>query len=262
MSQLAFEAIDHGCDRWVVWLHGFLGSSGDFRPIAKRLAPDYNALLVDLPGHGRSMHVDPASIEDAGDKVVDLIRRLGVPRPALVGYSLGGRVALSLAARWQGVVRALVLVSASPGIIGDNARAARRARDERVAEYLKTWPDDRFLDFWYRQSVFRSLQRMPAVLRAAAATRNLTDRSVAARAVVNYSPGQQKPVWDVLPALRSNLLYVAGECDGKYVATGIRVVTRSRRAHLAVISGSGHVVHLERPRAFARTLRTFLDRTH
>ncbi len=261
MSALSFRTVDSDQSRRVVWIHGFLGSSNDLLPVAQQLSSHAGSILVDLPGHGESSHIDPSSIEEAADRVARVIDELKIARPVVAGYSLGGRVALSLAARHPHVVGPLAVISAMPGIVGADARARRRERDGRVAEFLRTWPEDEFVDFWYRQSVFRSLRRDRRLLRIAVESKVIADKELAARALVNYSPGQQKPVWDVLPALRSGLLYVAGSEDGKYVATGVRVAKQCRRARLVVIRGSGHVVHLERPRALARALSEFLERT-
>src|SRR6266545_948250 len=92
----------------VVLVHGFTQTLAAWEPVAARLGARWRVLRVDLPGHGGSA---------AG-------------RAAYVGYSLGGRLCLRLALDRPDLVRALVLLSASPGIADPAARAERVAADE------------------------------------------------------------------------------------------------------------------------------------
>jgi pimeloyl-ACP methyl ester carboxylesterase len=102
----------HGSGRPLVLLHGGLGSGEMFGPIVPRLAEHHQVIAVDLQGHGRTADVDrPITLETMGDDIGALIGHLGVGRPDVMGYSLGGGVAFQVALRHPGLVRKLVLVS-------------------------------------------------------------------------------------------------------------------------------------------------------
>jgi pimeloyl-ACP methyl ester carboxylesterase len=102
----------HGSGRPLVLLHGGLGSGEMFGPIIPRLAESHQVIAVDLQGHGRTADVDrPLALETMGDDIGALIGHLGVGRPDVMGYSLGGGVAFQVALRHPGLVRKLVLVS-------------------------------------------------------------------------------------------------------------------------------------------------------
>jgi pimeloyl-ACP methyl ester carboxylesterase len=102
----------HGSGRPLVLLHGGLGSGVMLGPIVPRLAEHHQVIAVDLQGHGRTADVDrPITLETMGDDIGALIGHLGVGRPDLMGYSLGGGVAFQVALRHPGLVRKLVLVS-------------------------------------------------------------------------------------------------------------------------------------------------------
>ena len=91
----------HGTGRPMVLLHGGLGSGEMFGPVLPALAADHQVVVVDLQGHGRTADIDrPLDVRLMADDVAALIDHLGLDRPDVVGYSLGGGVALHTAAKY------------------------------------------------------------------------------------------------------------------------------------------------------------------
>jgi pimeloyl-ACP methyl ester carboxylesterase len=104
----------HGAGRPLILLHGGLGSGEMFGPLLPALAASHKVIAVDLQGHGRTADVDrPISIETMADDIAALIEHLGLDRPDVMGYSLGGGVAMLTAIRHPEVVGRLVAVSAN-----------------------------------------------------------------------------------------------------------------------------------------------------
>jgi pimeloyl-ACP methyl ester carboxylesterase len=103
----------HGAGRPLVLLHGGLGSGEMFGPTLPTLAEHHQVIAPDLQGHGRTGDIDrPLDVKLMADDIAALIRHLGLDRPDLVGYSLGGGVALFTARKYPEFVRKLVVVSA------------------------------------------------------------------------------------------------------------------------------------------------------
>jgi pimeloyl-ACP methyl ester carboxylesterase len=103
----------HGSGRPLILLHGGLGSGEMFGPVLPALAADHQAILVDLQGHGRTADIDrPIRIDLMADDIAALIGHLGLDKPDIFGYSLGGGVAFQLAVRHPELIRKLVVVSA------------------------------------------------------------------------------------------------------------------------------------------------------
>ena len=104
----------HGAGRPLILLHGGLMSGETFGPVLPLLAERHQVVVPDLQGHGRTADIDrPIDVRLMADDIAALIDRLGLGKPDVVGYSLGGGVALHIAARHPGKVRRLVLVSAN-----------------------------------------------------------------------------------------------------------------------------------------------------
>ena len=104
----------HGTGRPLILLHGGLGSGEMFGPILPALTANHQVIAPDLQGHGRTADVDrPLSIETMADDIAALIKHLGLEKPDVMGYSLGGGVAMLTAIRHPEVVGRLVSVSAN-----------------------------------------------------------------------------------------------------------------------------------------------------
>ena len=103
----------HGAGRPLVLLHGGLGSGEMFGPILPTLTDHHQVILVDLQGHGRTADIDrPLDTRLMADDVAALIDHLGLRKPDVVGYSLGGGVAFQVAFRHPEKVGRLVAASA------------------------------------------------------------------------------------------------------------------------------------------------------
>src|SRR5216683_5180323 len=103
----------HGAGRPLVLLHGGLGSGEMFGPVMPELTEHHQVVAPDLQGHGRTADIDrPLDIRLMADDIAALIDHLGLDKPDVVGYSLGGGVALQTAIKYPGLVRRLVAASA------------------------------------------------------------------------------------------------------------------------------------------------------
>jgi pimeloyl-ACP methyl ester carboxylesterase len=133
----------HGAGRPLILLHGGLMSGETFGPVLPLLAERHQVVTVDLQGHGRTADIDrPIDIRLMADDIAALIDHLRLDRPDVVGYSLGGGVALHTAARYPAKVRRLVLVSANVwrDAIPQEMLAQQGQVNAAAAEFMKDTP--------------------------------------------------------------------------------------------------------------------------
>ena len=262
MAELNYTTSGRPRDPAVLFLHGFMGSSRDFSNIIAALEERFHCVAVDLPGHGASLGLPyPGSytIEGATRSVLRLLDELGISRPTVVGYSMGGRLALYLALCHPERCRGLFLESASPGLEEATERAARRAFDEQKAARLESGDLEGFIEGWYRQPLFASLARREVLLRRIIEARRSNEPEELARSLREMGTGNGPSLWGELAGLRVPALAVAGELDEKYVGTAHRMVDSSPQVRAAVIPGAGHNVRVEAPGAYIRLLKEFLQ---
>ena len=248
-------------DAAVLLLHGFMGSANDWADVMGRLEDAYHSLAVDLPGHGASTGLADAAytMDGAAQALVDLLDERGVERCAVVGYSMGGRLALYFAMRFPARCRKLVLESASPGLATAQQRLARRKVDEARAVRLETQDFEAFLNQWYRQPLFASLAPHKALTEQMIERRLANDPRELARSLRGMGTGGQPSLWERLSGWRVSTVAIAGARDPKYVEIARRMAALSPRMNAAVIPEAGHNVHAEQPRRFATLLHAFLE---
>ncbi len=175
----------------------------------------------------------------------------------LVGYSLGGRLALQLAARHPEKILSLTLLSSSPGLPSAAGRAARRRADDALATDLETRGLKAFLPSWYALALFGGLRRKPELFRRLLARRRQNDAAALARALRGCSVGRQRSLWLQLPKLNMPVLLIAGRSDEKYVRLMRLMQRQIPGARFCVVPGAAHAVVEEQPARVARLLEKF-----
>lgn len=245
----------------VLFLHGFLGAGVDWLRIAFEFGTQYFCLFPDLPGHGKNITLSlttPLNFDTLNDGLLTLLDHFQLPQTHLVGYSLGGRAALSFAVHYPERVTTLTLESASPGITDPGERRARAAEDDRRAETIRAAGVEAFVEHWYTLPLFRSLRNHPR-LAEIMARRKANHPGWVAKAIRALSPGRQTPVWDQLSLLDMPVLFVAGALDEKYTQVGRQLAVQVPQCRLEIIPQAGHNVHLEKPETFVPLLKEFLN---
>lgn len=230
-------------------LHGFTQTGRGWDEVARHLAGErYRPLAPDLRGHGAAAARRPIDF----DACVADVARLGGPRFALAGYSMGGRLALHVALAHPERVSRLVLVSATAGIEDDAERAQRRAADERLAAWMEGRLMTEVADRWGAQTLFAN--QSPEVAAAARADRLSNTPEHLAAALRGIGTGAMAPLWERLGELEMDAVVLAGALDAKFVALGRRLAGALPAGALTVVAGAGHALPLEAPAAVATAI--------
>jgi 2-succinyl-6-hydroxy-2,4-cyclohexadiene-1-carboxylate synthase len=245
----------------IVFLHGFLGRSDDWQDVAEQFESDYYCVMPDLPGHGDTPLSDcqeDYTIESAGKSIIELLDDLEIERAVLVGYSMGGRIALHTALEYQDRFGALVVESAGPGLRTGQERSERIAVDEKNIEKLDRLGMKRFIDYWYNVPLFESLQNHPDKLALLKEKRVTNSKEGLILSLRGTGKGRQPSLWSRLQELHLPVLLVCGELDSKFVGTSTEMSGKMQSAQLNAVPGAGHNVHLEQPGKFAQAVGDFI----
>jgi 2-succinyl-6-hydroxy-2,4-cyclohexadiene-1-carboxylate synthase len=235
-------------------LHGFTGSVRSWNHVRPELARRARLILLDLIGHGQSAcPIDPArytlawSVRD----LTALLDALELERVDLLGYSMGGRVALHVALAAPRRIRRLILESASPGIEDPVERARRAQADIALADRILRDGVAAFVREWEQQPLLAPAAHVPASARAARHAQRLRNDPLGlANSLRGMGAGQQAPLWSRLAELDLPVQLIVGANDARYRALGERMRAQLPRADLAVVAEAGHTVHDDQPAAF------------
>ena len=260
VGSLAYRVAGEGPP--LLLLHGFTGAATTWAPHVAAWAPFFRCIAVDLPGHGESATPsDPACYTMAATvaALAGVLDRLGVARAHVLGYSLGGRIALGFALARPERVGALVLESAAPGLVDPVERAARVAADEVLADAIERDGISAFVERWEQMPLWQTQARLPAATRAALREQRLGNNAAGlANSLRGIGAGAQSAYWAALPALAAPTLLIAGRDDAKFSALAGAMAAAIPRNELLIVHGAGHAAHLEQPAVFDRLVRDFL----
>ncbi len=258
----------------ILFLHGFMGDRFEFEVAIATLSKQFYCVAIDLLGHGQTQvndHIPSQdtyyTIQSIADSVIKILDFLHVNHCFLVGYSMGGRLALYLAIYYPQYFLKVVIESASAGLRTNKQRSDRLAKDQQLAAKLENLENagfngnfnsdfKLFLDSWYRQPIFGNLRSHPNFPQMLAQRLNNSPIKLA-KSLRNLSTGLQPPLWKELPKNKIPLLLVVGELDRKFVNINQQMEQLSKSSKLEIISSCGHNVHFENPDAFIKNLEAF-----
>jgi 2-succinyl-6-hydroxy-2,4-cyclohexadiene-1-carboxylate synthase len=226
----------------VLFIPGFMQRGDAWRPVAELLPERYPSTLLDHAEH--SFEGRMREIAESGADV-------------LVGYSLGGRLALRAAMRSPESVNALVLVGATAGIEEGPLRVQRAEADEKLASWMEAMPIEDIVSLWERQPLFAD--QSDVLVDEQRPGRLSHDPRSLALLLRTAGQGILEPVWHDLRALEVPLLAVAGARDEGYTAAAKRIARVAPNARAAIVEEAGHAAHLQQPAAVAALITGFLD---
>ena len=244
----------------VTLLHGFTQSGRSWRELISHMPEGWKWVVPDLRGHGQTVTSvgAPCSMDACTEDLVALWEELDLGRTHLVGYSMGGRLALHVAARRPERLLSLLTIGAHAGL-DEGARAGRRQGDEALAERIEHDGIESFVDYWGSLPLFAGLvRRGEGYVGQLRAERLQNHAAGLACSLRGMGAGVMEPLWDDLGRMGVPCTFVAGQLDHGYAASARRLATTVPHGQVEIVLRAGHAVHQERPDAFARVLANHL----
>ncbi len=244
----------------IVFIHGFLGQSHDWDAVAaqvqKSINPQAQILRLDLFTPASSA---PATLPELGDWVNVQVRDQAATGPrVIVGYSLGGRIALHAVTRAPELWDGAVIIGAHPGLSseenGSTERDARLRSDREWAQRFRSDDWNSVLSSWNEQLIFKAGLRtgpdLPATPHPIRVESQFSRKSLG-DIMEGCSPGVQKDLRPALSKLEFPVLWIAGERDAKFCAVNEEMVRLNLRFKRLVVPHAGHRVLWEQPEAIS-----------
>jgi 2-succinyl-6-hydroxy-2,4-cyclohexadiene-1-carboxylate synthase len=239
----------------LVLLHGFLGSPAAWDAVLAALPQHGPAWCPWLPGHGPAL-----TLPDSWDAAVQALAEALPSGAVLAGYSMGARLALAVALRSPGRVRATLLVGGHVGLATAAERSARAALDAQRAAALRSGPLPAFVDDWEALPLFATQRALPAALQAQQRAVRLAHGAQALAWSFDVAGLAQMP--DLRPAVaaaRQRICFLSGALDTPFTALAASLARPPWLTHHSV-PGAGHNLLLEAPAAVAASLACCMEK--
>ncbi|WP_271253846.1 2-succinyl-6-hydroxy-2,4-cyclohexadiene-1-carboxylate synthase [Pseudanabaena sp. Chao 1811] len=257
----------------ILFLHGFMGDRDEFKQAIAFLSKQFYCVAIDLFGHGQTCLIDHNyqdlddipqpehyyTIHSSADLVINFLDFLRLDYCFLIGYSMGGRLALYLTIHFPQYFYKVVLESASAGLRTDAERSDRLAKDYQLATKLESGDFRQFLENWYQQPIFNSLRSHPD-FQQLLEQRLKNSPSQLARSLRDLSTGMQPSLWEDLPKIKIPLLLLAGELDPKFVKINQQMEQLTEYSQLEIVPSCGHNIHFENPKLFVEKIQAFFQK--
>lgn len=230
----------------LLFIHGFLGCKEDWTDLIAELSPYCICHAIDLPGHGQSAFQSPI-IESIADSIQKLIPTSDI----VIGYSMGGRIALKLKEMMPHLFNHQIIFSAHLGLSNPSEKKKRWEHDQKWIQLLRTSSMEEFIEKWYKQEIFSSLKDHPQLLQSIKERRQHQSPDFLAQVLEELSVAKMKKA-----PIPPHTFFFYGEQDLKYAALYSTIVS----LHPVIsIPNAGHMIHLENPKTCAHQIKTLLN---
>ncbi len=243
----------------IICLHGFSENLNTWKLLQLK---GYKLILIDLIGHGNSDK--PYSREYYDLKVIikhlnKFVQELGFEKYSMLGYSMGGRIALAYALSYQNEISELILESSSYGECDEINRLKRRRQDFKLAKSIREKGIEWFNEFWSNLSIFESQRNLPENIKDKISKRRLSNETHAlSYTLICTGQGSFPCLKSEIVNLTMPILYISGEYDEKYKEIGNEFQKLNVNVKHKRIGGVGHNTHTESPDKFNKILSELL----
>lgn len=248
----------------VILLHGFTGDVSIWKPFYESWGKQSKLIAVDIIGHGKTeIPDDPERFKmlSVVDDLFLIMEKLKISKADILGYSMGGRLALSFAAKYPTKVRKLVLESASPGLESDAMRKQRMEQDEKLASFIEEKGIEAFVDYWENISLFASQKQLPVEVKKHIRKQRLSNNEKGlANSLRGMGTGAQPSWWDELDELNVYTLLITGSLDEKFCLIAEKMTTRLKNVEWVNVEEAGHAIHVEKSEKFGTIVSRFLSK--
>ncbi|MDC0253488.1 2-succinyl-6-hydroxy-2,4-cyclohexadiene-1-carboxylate synthase [Bacteriovoracales bacterium] len=246
----------------VLFLHGFMGSHYDWFEITQSLSKKYSCLLLDLPGHGVNPFekISIQSFNDLSFSILGHIKKITTRPCFLLGYSLGGRIALDLLSKDPDQFEKVIVESCHPGLESDFLKKERIKSDEGLLSHIHSQNDfNNFLLKWYNLELFGDISKKENFHKLLTRREKNSLKEIK-KSLQNFSLGRQDNLIPLFKKNQTPLLYISGERDKKYTQIGKDFIDKVPNSYHKSINDVSHNTHFEDPNSFEKAVTLFLER--
>ena len=246
----------------VVFIHGFMESSDSWKHIVENLSKWI--IIIDLPGHNKSKFNnlnEEYSINDFCNELYLFFSDNNIRKIDLLGYSMGGRIAIAFSSKYPNLINSLVLESTSLGLDSKSSREERYNEDLELCKEIEN-NFNAMIDDWELKVLFKDQKKRNYILwekqRNIRLNHNQKQLSKALRA---FSVGAMPFYEESFKYFIFPIFIICGTDDSKYIKLGKEMMYMNKNVKQYIIAKASHNTHLENPSMFLNILKEEVFKT-
>lgn len=264
------NGVRYHVDTWgtgfpLLLLHGFTGSGENWKEFEPYWRNHSKAIALDIIGHGKTdspADIDQYGIEKSAEAINLLLEKMGIGKTDILGYSMGGRLAITFAVKYPRKVRKLILESTSPGLQSEEEREARRSQDEILAAMIREKGIPAFVEYWGNIPLFQSQKKLSEDIREGIRKQRLANSiDGLANSLKGMGTGSQPSWWENLSTISSPVFLITGSLDLKFCRIADLMAQALPNCRWVSVEEAGHAIHVEKPEKFGTIVSGFLSQT-
>ncbi len=247
----------------IIFLHGFTGNLFDWKFVKEKLNNTFTPIFIDLIGHGNSSSPDDVKFYTSKSQVKFLkmiLEKLNLEEVILVGYSMGGRLALDFSYSYPQSVNALILESTSFGLESEMEQQKRINHDINLSKRIENSTIEEFINYWQNIPLFNSQRKLSKEILANVKKEKIEKNNFVGlkNSLLGFSTGKMRNYFKLISNFNFPILLITGELDDKFTNIAKRVNPLLNNSKMKIVKNAGHNIHLEKPEEFLKLLNTFL----
>jgi 2-succinyl-6-hydroxy-2,4-cyclohexadiene-1-carboxylate synthase len=249
----------------LVLLHGFTGDSTTWKPFFSQWSKRYKLIAIDIIGHGKTdspQVFERYDILSVTHDIKQILEHLEIEKAHFLGYSMGGRLALSFAIQYPSIIHKLVLESSSPGLVTEQERENRRIQDHKLALFIRENGIEEFVEYWENIPLFSTQKNLSIHIQKAIKEQRLQNSVTGlCNSLIGMGTGAQPSWWQHLSKIEADTLLLTGTLDQKFGLIAEKMKKEMNHVEWVKIKDCGHAIHVEQPEKFGTIVNRFLSNT-
>lgn len=264
LNGVMYSYLEEGQGQAVLLLHGFTGTKETWNDLTNELKQNFRVISIDLLGHGETEIPEKEDRYVMELAVADLnafLEYKQIEQIHLIGYSMGGRLALYFALKYQNKIRSLILESCTAGLDSETDKIARIKQDDTLSELILSEGMQAFVDYWENIPLFASQKKLPKEKQKSIRLRRLKQSPIGlSNSLKGMGTGVQPSLWSQLKKLKVRTSLICGEYDEKFCLIMGTMNEKLENSEIIKIPRAGHAIHVEQLEIFATIVSEFLKR--
>ena len=243
----------------ILFLHGFSGSSNCWTDIRKEISAP--TLALDVPGHNKSYFLnldEEYTYKDFRSELFLILNHINVKKVHLLGYSMGGRLAISFTQKYPELVKSLILESSSLGLVSHDEKEAQIEKDDKLLQLINTSMDE-FVSHWSKNPLFINQEsRNKDDFNKLNENRLKHSKDQLSKSLLSLSKANMPAFIEAFSTFDCPVYLINGKEDTKYIKINRDMMKVNKRAKQFIINNSSHNVHIENKNDFILTVNNIL----